>query len=80
MCLHLVQVDIIVELYDIDVGRVWILRVKRYLDVYPRNTIGLRQIDLPSSRLLKSSFVNLFVAVNDVLELDCLFGVAPTLG
>ncbi len=80
MCLHLVQIDIIVELYDINVSWVWILRVKRHLDIHPWNTVGLRQINLPSSRLLESPFMNLFVAVNDVLELDCLFRVAPSLG
>ena len=45
------------------------LRVQGHLDVDPRDTVRLGDVDLPAARLLKSMLMDLLISVNDVLEL-----------
>ena len=71
--LHLLQVDIIVELDDVDLfGLPLHLWVERYLNVDPGNAVGLAEVDLPTPGLLQPALVNLLVPVDDVIELDTL--------
>lgn len=73
MGFHFVQVDVVVEFDDVDLGGVIGFGVERHLDVDPRDAVRLRDIDLPAPRLLQPALIDLLVAVNDVLELDVVW-------
>ena len=71
--LHLLQVDIVIEFNDVYLFRLILnFRVQWYLNVDPRNAIGLTKVDLPTARFLQPALVNLFVPVDNVIEFDTL--------
>ena len=68
--LHLRQVHIVVKLDDVNLPRVFRIRVEWHFNKDPGDTVIQRKIDLETARFHQTLLVYLLVSVDDVLKLD----------
>ena len=75
MRLHLLQVNVVVELDYVNFLRVFILWIQRNFDIDPGDTVRLRDIDLPTARFLEPVFMNFLVSIDNVLKFETLLAI-----